>query len=196
MTNQRFWNNRYLENQTGWDLGKASPPLMEVIDGIKNKKAKILIPGCGNAYEVDYLLENGFTDITIIDIAPKLVESLEDKYANNKSVQLICGDFFEHQATYDVILEQTFFCAIDPELRPQYVTKMSELLGPKGKVLGVLFNRTFEKEGPPFGGNTEEYTTLFEKHFTVNFVAPKQSIPGREGFEVLIWAMNNKLNEN
>jgi len=70
---QDFWNQRYVEQQTGWDLGEASPPLVAIFDQIENKNASILIPGCGNAYEAQYLLEKGFTNITLIDIAPLLV---------------------------------------------------------------------------------------------------------------------------
>lgn len=188
MLNKEYWNSRYRNNQTGWDLGSPSPPLKEVINGTL-KSASILIPGCGNAHEVDYLLSKEFNNITVIDIAPKLVEQLEARYKNNYEVNIICGDFFEHQGLYDVILEQTFFCAIDPKLRPEYVSKMHLLLKPKGMLKGVLFNRTFEEEGPPFGGNINEYQVLFEKDFKVNFKAPVASIPGREGFEVLLEAV-------
>lgn len=186
MLNKEYWNNRYLDQQTGWDLGEPSPPLKEVIDELENKSASILIPGCGNAHEVDYLLSKGFNNITVIDIAPKLVNDLQNRYKNNSSVNIICGDFFEHEGSHEVILEQTFFCAINPKMRPQYVSKMHSLLNPNGKLCGVLFNRTFEKEGPPFGGGIKEYLALFQKDFKVNFKAPKQSVPGREGFEVLI----------
>jgi hypothetical protein len=41
-----------------------------------NKDIAILIPGCGNTYEAAYLLEQGFTNVTVIDIAPTLVKIL------------------------------------------------------------------------------------------------------------------------
>ena len=28
-----YWNNRYLNDQFGWDLGQVSPPIKEFIDG-------------------------------------------------------------------------------------------------------------------------------------------------------------------
>jgi hypothetical protein len=34
----------------------------------KDKDIAILIPGCGNTYEAAYLLEQGFTNVTVIDI--------------------------------------------------------------------------------------------------------------------------------
>lgn len=43
-----------------------------------------------------------------------------------------------------VLMEQTFFCAINPSLRKDYVAKMHELLAPNGKLVGVLFDKEFE----------------------------------------------------
>jgi hypothetical protein len=48
----------------------VSPPIKAYIDTLKNKDIAILIPGCGNTYEAAYLLlEQGFTNVTVIDIA-------------------------------------------------------------------------------------------------------------------------------
>ena len=55
-----YWNERYLKNDFGWDLGTISPPLKEYFDQIKNKNLSILIPGAGNSYEAEYLVNNGF----------------------------------------------------------------------------------------------------------------------------------------
>jgi hypothetical protein len=40
----------------------------------KNKDIAILIPGCGNTYELPPS-EQGFTNVTVIDIAPTLVKN-------------------------------------------------------------------------------------------------------------------------
>ena len=75
-----YWDNQYQANATGWDLGQVSPPIKTYINTIENKEAKILIPGCGNTYEAEYFLQLGFTNITVIDIAPTLVENLKKNY--------------------------------------------------------------------------------------------------------------------
>ena len=121
---ETFWNNQYVANATGWDLGEVSPPLKAYIDQLTRKNMRILIPGCGNTHEADYLLQQGFTNITVIDIAPTLVAQLTNKFASNPNIKIILGDFFEHVGEYDLILEQTFFCAINPQLRKDYVAKM------------------------------------------------------------------------
>lgn len=165
--NQDFWNSKYENNLTGWDLGTISPPIKAFIDQVENKNLRILIPGAGNAYEAKYLIEQGFTDITIIDIAPKLIQKLEKEFKGNKAIHLILGDFFEHEGQYDLILEQTFFCAIHPSLRTQYVEKIRSLLSKEGKLYGLLFNRSFEG-GPPFGGSKEEYLALMKNKLKIN----------------------------
>lgn len=163
---QAYWDAQYKAKATGWDLGTVSPPIQELIDTIEDKNSAILIPGGGNSYEAEYLLQQGFTNITVIDIAPTLIEILQQKFVNQPHVKIILGDFFEHQGQYDWIIEQTFFCALPPTMRPKYVWKMHQLLAPKGKIAGLLFNREFE-EGPPFGGNKVEYINLFTGAFSI-----------------------------
>lgn len=162
---KNFWNERYRSNETGWDLGQVSPPLKGYIDQLTDKNLRILIPGCGNSYEAEYLLEKGFKNITVIDIAPELVKRLESKFQSNQNIKIILGDFFTHKAQYDLILEQTFFCALDPRLRKNYAEAMKGLLVKGGKLAGVLFNKEFETQGPPFGGTDTEYRALFMDAF-------------------------------
>lgn len=163
---QNYWDAQYKAKTTGWDLGETAPPIKQYIDTLTDKNKRILIPGCGNTYEAQYLLEQGFTNITVIDIAPTLVTNLKNKFADNPAIKIILGDFFEYQGTYDIIIEQTFFCALPPALRQKYVWKMHRLLADDGILTGLLFNRSFEAS-PPFGGSQEEYLALFKGAFTI-----------------------------
>jgi SAM-dependent methyltransferase len=184
---KEYWDNRYKDNSTGWDMGEVSPPLNGYIDQLKDKNIRILIPGCGNTYEAEYLLQKGFTSVTVIDIAPTLVNNLKDKFKNNPSIKVILADFFEHHGEYDLILEQTFFCAINPNLRTAYRDKMVDLLAKGAKLAGVLFNTEFEKAGPPFGGNKESYIELFMNNFDlITFENCTNSHPKRQNTELFI----------
>lgn len=184
---QQFWDSCYQNYSTGWDLGKVSPPLKAYIDQLKDKNIRILIPGCGNTYEAEYLLQNGFTNITLIDIAPTLVNKLKEKFNGNNNINVLLGDFFEHKGDYDLILEQTFLCALNPLLREKYSKKMQTLIATGGKLVGVLFDIKFAKQGPPFGGTKESYEKLFEKHFDfIAFEKCHNSISPRYGNELFI----------
>jgi methyl halide transferase len=192
---QTYWDNQYQANATGWDLGQVSPPIKTYIDTIENKDAKILIPGCGNTYEAEYLIQQGFTNVTVIDIAPTLVENLKRKFANNNNITVVLGDFFQYQGKYDFIIEQTFFCALPPTMRQKYVWKMHQLLTNDGKLIGLLFNREFEIS-PPFGGSLNEYEQLFYEAFTFNTITlAVNSIPARANTELFFEFQKNEHNQ-
>ncbi len=184
----KYWSNRYSNDTATWDTHKITPPLKAYFDQLTNKETSILIPGCGNGYEAAYLLQNGFSNITLIDISTVLYNALEEKFSAylQNSLQIICADFFTHEGQYDLIIEQTFFCALHPSLRNKYAEKMYQLLKPGGKLVGLLFNREFES-GPPFSGNEKEYRQLFQQQFTIAIMeACYNSIAPRSGVELFI----------
>jgi len=186
---EQFWEEKYLNGQTGWDMGVVSPPLTAFVDQWKSKESSILIPGCGNAYEAVYLARNGFRNVTVVDIAAAPLRNLHEKLDSGKlnTVRLQQTDFFELQGRFDLMLEQTFFCAIDPAMRSQYVHKAAELLSPGGVLAGVLFATHFADEGPPYGGTEQEYRTLFSERFCIDTMAPcHNSHPKRQGNELFI----------
>lgn len=184
---QTYWNNQWENSATGWDIGYVSPPIASYFSKIENKNAKIFIPGCGNAYEAEFFLNKGFKDITLIDFAPKAIEILQEKFTEKKEIKIFCENFFNHNGTYDFIIEQTFFCDIPTLLRTDYVKKVHELLHENGKLVGLLFNKNFEQKGPPFGGSIAEYQFLFNKKFKIITLEPcENSIPKRKSSEFFI----------
>ena len=185
---KKYWNDLYINRDTGWDIGFAAPAIRDYTDHLNNRKIKILIPGCGNSYEAAHLLSTGFIDITLIDIAPALTATLEARFANEPGnrIKIITGDFFEHAGKYDLILEQTFLSALPPAMRPGYVDKMHSLLSPGGRLVGVLFNKVFDVS-PPYGGSEEEYRQLFKEKFIIHKLEQcYNSIDRRKDSEVFI----------
>lgn len=181
-----YWDERYREKETGWDIGYPSTPLKEYIDQLTNKNLRILIPGAGNGYEAIYLSQLGFRHITVIDISTVLTQQLTENISAHPGIKVLKGDFFELDGEFDLIVEQTFFCALHPSLRTKYVTKVKSLLSGNGKLVGLLFNRMFEIN-PPFGGNEEEYRQLFSSSFRTYYLeACYNSIPARSGSELFI----------
>jgi len=185
--NKTYWDEKYADNKTGWDIGYISTPLQSYFDQIKNKEISILIPGAGNAYEAEYLFNNGFRNVTIIDIAVQPLLNLKHRIPQIEDKFLVQEDFFDHKGSYDLIIEQTFFCALDPCLRVAYAKKMKELLKLDGKLVGVLFNRSFNHDGPPFGGSIVEYENIFIRYFNIRTLSTSyNSILPRQEQEVFI----------
>lgn len=181
-----YWESRYINNQTDWDAGAITTPLKEYFDQLTDKSIKILIPGAGNGYEAAYLFENGFKNIFVIDIAQQPKEQFFKVNPEFPKQNWIFDDFFNHVGEYDLIVEQTFFCAIPPIQRQQYAEKVHQLLKPNGKLIGVLFDCEFDG-GPPFSGSKIEYVKYFEPLFRLlSFEPCYNSIKPRINRELFI----------
>lgn len=183
-----YWQNRYQEGTSGWDVGEVTPAFISILSKYSKQKETItiLIPGAGNAYEAEYAWKEGFQNITIIDWASEPLQNFARRNPEFPKNKLIQTDFFQHQGKYDLILEQTFFCALPPSMRLDYVRKMKELLSENGSLEGLLFNVEMP-DGPPFGGYIQEYKRLFYQEFKSVKIQPTNlSIPPRNGREVLI----------
>jgi methyl halide transferase len=182
-----YWQNRYESGQTGWDVGTITTPLKDYFDQLPNTGQRILVPGCGNAYEAEYLYRSGFVHTYVADVALAPLEQFAKRMPDFPKEQLLHQDFFELEGPYDLIVEQTFFCALDPALRAAYAKKCAELLAPGGLLVGLLFDTTFTHEGPPFGGSREEYQKYFAPYFEfLHFETAYNSIPPRQGRELFI----------
>ncbi|WP_010522981.1 methyltransferase domain-containing protein [Aquimarina agarivorans] len=187
--NQEYWTQRYKENRTGWDVGYPTTPLKNYIDQLKDKSLSILIPGAGNAYEAEYLCNKGFNDVTILDVSEVPLRAFSKRNPDFPKARLVHADFFEYEGTYDLIIEQTFFCSFPPtdKNRIAYSKKMHELLTTQGKLVGVWFDipLTGNMENRPFGGDKQTYLGFLSPHFKVHtFDRCFNSIPARSGKEL------------
>lgn len=185
---KEFWSNRYRENLTGWDVGYPTTPIKEYIDQIEDKDINILIPGAGNAYEAEYLFQNGFRNVNVLDISEIPLSAFHKRVPNFPPDQLLQGNFFDHVGQYDLICEQTFFCSFEPtkENRSNYARAMSKLIKPSGKLVGLWFSHElFEGAKRPFGGAKEEYLEYLSPYFDVHvFAESYNSIKPRSGNEL------------
>ncbi|WP_397447920.1 methyltransferase domain-containing protein [Polaribacter sp. R77954] len=184
---ENFWAKKYETDKTGWDLGEISPPLKAYFAQFSNKAFKILIPGAGNSYEAEYLFNNGFKNVYVVDIAKQPLENLKKRVPNFPENQLIHANFFDLEDTFDLIIEQTFFCAINPDLRRKYASKMHNLLNKNGKLVGLLFNAKLNEDHPPFGGSKDEYLKYFHFYFKeINMETCYNSFQNRQGLELFV----------
>lgn len=184
---QNYWSKRWQNANTPWDMGTCSPPLTAYLQQLYNQQQAILIPGAGNGYEFMWLHKNGFNNTVALDIAAEPLKNLAQQMVNLPTGSLIQQDFFAHSNTYDLIIEQTFFCALPTNKRAAYAEHMHKLLKPNGKLVGVWFNFPLNESGPPFGGSKEEYASYFKPYFKLHKIEPcYNSIKPRAGKELFL----------
>jgi methyl halide transferase len=165
---QEDWQRHYDEDDLGWDLGKVAPPFVNLFKSKTIFPGKTLVPGCGRGHEVIFLAENGF-EVTAVDFSLGAINHLQPTIQERKlKCEILHMNFFEidagYNGTFDMVIEQTFFCAISPEQRTSYVSTVARALK-QGGMLAGLFYHTEEEGGPPFNTTREDIV----KHFSDSF---------------------------
>ncbi|RZK22358.1 MAG: hypothetical protein EOO56_08815 [Hymenobacter sp.] len=117
-----YWQARYAApGRAGWDAGRSTPPLQAYFDQLDGRQQpRILLPGAGRAYEAEYLHHAGFQRVVVVDFAPEPLAAFAARVPSFPAENLWPADFFSLPApgAFDLIIEQTFFCALSPALRP------------------------------------------------------------------------------
>ena len=116
-----------------------------------------LVPGCGRAYDALALARHGFDKVVAVDLSPAACEAAREEISGSSwsgGVQVRCGDFFAldpaRDGTYDLIWDNTFLCALEPEVREQWALQMKALLAPGGQLITCVFPIGEREGGPPF----------------------------------------------
>lgn len=166
-----YWENIYLNNDAGWDLGGATPYIEKTSDEIK--KGKVIILGCGRGYDAVMLAKKGF-QVTAVDFSPsaiKFLNNLADKQGVlvkiiQKNIFSLIDNFESH---FDYVIEQTCFCAIDIKRRSEYELLVNKLLKVKGQLIGLWFpiGKKVAEGGPPFGVSIKEIKLLFRNKWNI-----------------------------
>ncbi len=182
-----FWDERFERGFTPWDRGGVPQALRDFVAGT-GKPLTTLIPGCGAAYELAFLSEQGW-DATAIDFSPAAVATAKaglGQWAGN----VIEADFFTYcpQRPLDLIYERAFLCALPRAMWPRVAARWADLLPPGGRLAGFFFFDDAAK-GPPFGIERAALDDLLSPHFEcVEDAAVSDSIPVFAGKERwMIW---------
>jgi len=183
------WERHYETNDLGWDLGEVAPPFVHLWEERKISPGRAIIPGCGCGHEAIFLAEQGF-QITALDYTRGALGRLEKALIKkNLSGELLRQDFFqldsEYNNSFDLMLENTFFCAINPAMRQNYVSTAARILK-TGALLVGLFYETDKEGGPPFNTRKSDIEESFSEQFAIEVLSKTPySAEQRQGKEWL-----------
>ena len=166
----RFWDERFERGFTPWDRGGVPQALHDFVEASATPMVT-LIPGCGAAYELAYLAQQGW-DAVAIDFSPVAVATAKaglGQWAGN----VVQADFFNYlpAGQLDMIYERAFLCALPKTLWPRVAARWADLLAPGGLLAGFFF---FDDAatGPPFGIGREALDDLLGPFFECALDAP------------------------
>jgi SAM-dependent methyltransferase len=159
-----FWEQRYRQGVTPWDYGAAPPGLDEWI-GAHPVPRRVLIPGCGAAYEVKAFAARGW-DVLAIDYSPAAVEAAQAALGVCAATVRL-ADFFadDFGTAFPVIYERAFLCALPPRMGAAYRDRVHALLADDGVLAGYFFVASETDRGPPFAISATNLKRLLGSRF-------------------------------
>ncbi|MEA2573110.1 MAG: hypothetical protein QOH93_408 [Chloroflexia bacterium] len=188
--NAEYWDRHYREGNTGWDLGAPAPPFVDFMScPVPPAHGSMLVLGAGRGHDALFFAGHGF-QVTALDFAESAVrETQEAARRAGLAVDTAQYDFFalppRYDHAFDYVLEHTFFSAIDPGRREEYVQIVRRLLKPGGLFIALFFAHG-RPGGPPFTTSEEEMRALFGPYFAIERLeVPARSVKPRQGLELL-----------
>jgi hypothetical protein len=189
--NADFWSTLYAEGQDGWELGRAAPPLVRwtaVHDPIVRGR-RALVLGAGRGHDARLLARAGASVVGVDYAAQAVAEARALAAAEGTAVDFRERDVFalaSEPERYQLVVEHTCFCAIEPGRRGDYARVVADVLEPGG-IFVALFWLHGRPGGPPFTTSAEEIDTLFAADFEpIEREVPGDSVATRMGQELLV----------
>lgn len=185
------WSEIYKEMPIpNWDLQQPHPAFVDMLPRLKQPRSRILILGCGEGHDAAFFAEEGHI-VTAVDFSDVALDRARKKYGH-LSIQFVHADAFKlphnFDKSFDVVIEHTHYCAIDPYRRSQLVQVWNRCLIQGGLLMGVFFS-TEKRSGPPYGSTEWEIRQRLQKDYHFLFWGRwKNSPPQRQGRELFILA--------
>lgn len=189
-----FWDERFAAGFTPWDARGVPPAFRRWLESARpGAGVRLLIPGCGSAYEAAALDARG-VDVLAIDYSPQAIERARGQLPPPLADRVLRqADFFAFDAApFDIVYERAFLAALPPRLWPAWAQRCAQLLQPGGALIGLFFiddAAPEDRRGPPFAIRRAELDRLLTADFDLAQdleVAPAESLPvfaGRERWQ-------------
>lgn len=191
VNNSNYWDDKYNTENDGWTLNSPNPVFYQLLNEKKYViPGKILVLGSGKGFDALAAAKAGF-NVTAVDFSEAANVSSKKLFEENGvAVELLTEDIFnlpeKFSNAFDYVYDYTTYCAISPLRRKEFLSEISKLLKPEGKLIAHLFPVEKKDGGPPFGIDLLEFYNFASEFFNL-VISTKQipSIKPRAGREVL-----------
>ncbi|MCF2220448.1 class I SAM-dependent methyltransferase [Chryseobacterium sp. PS-8] len=149
MTNKSHWENVYetkTPEEVSWTQKKPQTSLELIRSLGSDKSVKIIDIGGGDSNLADFLLEEGYENITVLDISEKALERAKRRLGKDaEKIQWIVADIiaFTPEETYDIWHDRAAFHFLT---RSEDISKYVQIA--EKAVMKNLIVGTFSKNGP------------------------------------------------
>ncbi len=177
MERKNHWETVYetkQPNEVSWTQENPKTSLDFIRETHLDKTAKIIDIGGGDSNLVDFLLEEGYENISVLDISANALEKAKKRLGKNaEKVNWIVSDIteFKPETRYDIWHDRATFHFLTTT---EQIKKYSEIT--ENWINDFLIIGTFSENGPKkcSGLDIKQYSeTAIENQFSDNFIKLK-----------------------
>lgn len=152
------WRRCWEQGVTPWDLGEPTPAVVKLVQSGTLPAGSVLVPGCGGGYDA-VALSGGGRSVVGLDVCDAVIQRARQRSSASPDVAFTHADFFTWAPPepFHLIFDYTFFCALDPSLRPAWAARMDELLRPDGELITLMYLPQDQDSGPPYNTTVLDY---------------------------------------
>lgn len=197
-----FWHQRWEQNQIAFHSHEINPQLQRYWPTLAiQPESRVFVPMCGKSNDLLWLLAQGYK-VVGAELSPTAVAAFFKennlqptvRQQGNFSIseidglQIYCGDYFDLSAAdlgrIDAVYDRAALVALPPEMRVDYVARMSTLLEPEQKILLVSFDYAqHEMSGPPFSVPADEIELLYGNWCTIELLTSEEVLQREESLQ-------------
>jgi len=201
--NMQYWEKLYEQGLDDWDLGEATPALLEFFEHPSCPKyGDVLVPAAGKGWDAEAFAKRGH-NVLAVDFCPSALDSMELLANNNNNLLLLNIDMFllnpyeekRGGKKFDIIYDYFGFNSIQPCRRDEYVEMWLKMLKDDGHLIGFFCPLCEDKHGgePPYSISSKELEARFNGIMEIKErIVPRKSIESRIGKEE-IWLLRKTL---
>ena len=157
------WLERWQEGRTGWHEPQGNASLKKYW---RASGRRVLVPLCGKSADLKWLADQG-NEVIGVELSELAIKAFFEEHAldyvvqdgelrcfiaNDASIRVFCGDFFELQSLQcDAHYDRAALVAMPAELRPSYAAHAATLLtaGAEQLIITLEYDQAIAN-GPPF----------------------------------------------
>lgn len=105
----QYWDDRYTRDPEPFDWYQRWDGLKDVLTDVLAPEANVLVIGCGNSRLSEELYDEGYTNITNVDISQVVINAMTAKYADRstmKYLQMDCKTLDFPADKFNVVLDK------------------------------------------------------------------------------------------
>eukprot|EP00357_Protocruzia_adherens_P019331 CAMPEP_0115005726 /NCGR_PEP_ID=MMETSP0216-20121206/20057_1 /TAXON_ID=223996 /ORGANISM="Protocruzia adherens, Strain Boccale" /LENGTH=214 /DNA_ID=CAMNT_0002372135 /DNA_START=40 /DNA_END=684 /DNA_ORIENTATION=- len=143
-----YWDERYTRDKEPFDWYQRWSGIKDVVTQHILPTNKILVLGCGNSRMSEEMFDDGFQNLTNIDISSVVIKDMQEKYADKVGMTFATVDAckMDYDGAFDAVLDKgtidAVLCGEDSSKNVnEMLTRVYKSLTPNGVYVAITYGQ-------------------------------------------------------